>query len=134
MDSKVAVSCADLYRVARLQVVGDHRLCDQRLHLALEISLERPRAVNGIVAVFDDEIFRERGDHQLQLFVFQPCGKILYQQVDDLRDILFGERFVVDDLVQPVENSGLKLCLRSCETFSFASSEISPFSSMPSSR
>lgn len=38
-DGKVSVPCADFDRVACLQVVCDHRLCDERFDFALEISL-----------------------------------------------------------------------------------------------
>ena len=49
---------ADVERqhVARVQVAGEDGLRQQRFGLALEIALERPRAVDGVIAVVGDQL------------------------------------------------------------------------------
>lgn len=55
---------ADVERqhVARVQVAGEDGLRQQRFGLALEIALERPRAVDGVIAVVGDQLARRGRD------------------------------------------------------------------------
>lgn len=75
-------------RVAGVQVAGEDGLCQQRFGLALQVALKRPRAVYGVVAVFDDQLARLGCDLQRERFLCQTCAQIRNEQVDDSRDIL----------------------------------------------
>ena len=77
---------------------------------------------------------RLRCDLKLKRFFSQTFSKIRRLQIDYLPKVFSGQRAVEDRLVEPVQNSGLKLRRSSAITARLASSEISPFSFMPSSR
>ena len=114
--------------VARAHVALQDRPGDERLRLALQIPLERPRTVDGVEPVLNDVRLGRVGQLQRKRPVGQTAAQARNKVVDDLREVLFRQRAEEDDLVEPNARRS------SAFTPALASSVMLPAASMPSSR
>ena len=71
--------------------------------MLLQISLQRPGAVHRVVTVFHHKGFGRLRQFHGQLPVRQTFVQLLHQKVHDIADIVPGQRFKQDNLIQTVQ-------------------------------
>ena len=79
------------------------QLVDQAL---LDHPLERPGAVRRVVAQVAEQRPRRVGQLDLDVALADPLDQALDLQVDDLADLLAGQRLELDDVVEAVDELG----------------------------
>src|SRR4051812_18838878 len=105
-DDELVVLAVDGDRRSVADVASDQRPRDARLDLALDEAPQRARAVDRVVALARDERARRLGDLEREPPVGEAGADAGELQVDDLLDLLEGERLEEDDLVGAVEELG----------------------------
>src|SRR4051794_808676 len=105
-DDELVVLGVDGDRRPVADVASDQRPRDARLDLALDEAPQRARAVHRVVALARDERARRLGDLEREPPVAKAGADAGELQVDDLLDLLQGERLEEDDLVDAVEELG----------------------------
>ena len=80
--------------------------------MRLEVPLEGTCAEAGIEAPFDDGVHGRIGQLNLQLAAFQAAVQIVDHEADDAADFLAGQRLVIHDLVNPVQEFGTEVGLQ----------------------
>src|SRR3954447_16957485 len=105
-DDELVVLAVDGDRRSVADVASDQRPRDARLDLALDEAPQRARAVDRVVALARDERARRLGDLEREPPVGEAGAGAGELEVDDLLDLLEGERLEEDDLVDAVEELG----------------------------
>ena len=102
------LSVCDVHRegISALYLAGDDFPADEGLNGVLDIPAQGPGAVHRVIGLINDEVFGGVGEGDGKLLVGEPAVEAGDQQVDDVSDIVFGQRLVKDDFVQPVEELG----------------------------
>ena len=72
----------------------------------LDIPAQRTRAELRVIRGVDDQLLCSLRQLAVQLFVRKTLVERVNLQIDDARDVLFGERLIEDDLVEPVQKLG----------------------------
>ena len=75
-------------------------LCNQRFDRVLDIPAQRTRTELRVIGGVDDQLLCSLRQLAVQLFVRKTLVERVNLQIDDARDVLFGERF---------KNSGRKV-------------------------
>ena len=70
--------------------------------MALQKSLEWSCTVDWVISIVDDVLFCSISHAKLNLFCLKTFFQIIHQQVNDIADILSGQWFIENDLVQTV--------------------------------
>ena len=78
------------------------RVLDQ----ALEGALERAGAEGWIPALLDDDLLSGAGQLERDLALVQAGSQARELELGDARDLLAGQLFELDDLVDPVQKLG----------------------------
>src|SRR4051812_5502018 len=104
-DELVVLAAAGAGRSVAV-VASDQRPRDARLALALDEAPQRARAVDRVVALARDERARRLGDLEREPPVGEAGADAGELQVDDLLDLLEGERLEEGNLVDAVEELG----------------------------
>ena len=86
-----------------MQVAGEDGAGNERLGVALQVALERTRAVDRVIPVGDDERLGGVGHLEVQRAVSQAAAKGGDEVVDDVRQVVARERTEHEDLIQTVE-------------------------------
>src|SRR5262249_60178303 len=94
--------------VARAELAVEDFQRERVLYHSLDRALERPRAVNGVVAPFGQQRFRRVGDLDRNLPIRQQALEALELDLDDVLDLLAPERIEDHDLVDAVQELGLE--------------------------
>ena len=97
-----SVLLVNLDHVPGTHAVGQNQSGCQRLHVLLQIPLQRPCAVNRVVAVLYNELLCAVSESDGQLSVGQTLIHILHQKADNASDIALCQRLEHDNLVQTV--------------------------------
>jgi hypothetical protein len=77
----------------------------------LDHALERTRAVGRVLAKVPDQCLGRFGQLDLDVPLAHPLDQPPHLQLDDLRDLLAGQRTELDDVVKAVDELGLELRL-----------------------
>ncbi len=86
-----------------MQVAGEDGAGNERLGVALQVALERARAVDRVIPVGDDERLGGVGHLEVQRAVSQAAAKGGDEVVNDVRQVVARERTEHEDLIQTVE-------------------------------
>ena len=89
-------------RISRLEESADNLFRDERFNRVRNKSLERTRAVNGIVTALDDIILCRFGYGERNIFLGKSLRKSFKEQIDNLAYFLSRERLVEYYLVESV--------------------------------
>ena len=93
----------DGYRRAGGQLAGEDGAGDERLDARLQVSAQRPRAVQRVVAAADYQLLCRVRDLELQRAIGQTLAQRLDHDVDDAAEVRLGERMEHDRLVEAVQ-------------------------------
>ena len=88
------------------RVFGDDLAGDQGLDVRLDEPLQRAGAVLRVEGRVDHVVLGGVGQRQVELACLHAFAEVFDQQVDDAVDVLLGQRLVVDDLVETVQELG----------------------------
>src|SRR5699024_4659489 len=80
-------------------VAGDDPPAHQVLHRVLEIPAQGPGTVHGVVGGVQDVVLGRLGELHAQPLVGQALVQARHEQVDDVEDVVPGQRLVEHDLV-----------------------------------
>ena len=87
-------------------VGGDHPASDEGLHMALQVTLQRPGAEDGVEAPVDHGVHGSVGQGDFQLLVLEAFVQTGDHQADDRADLVPGQGLVIHDLIDPVQELG----------------------------
>src|SRR5262245_5779725 len=106
LEGEPAVDRVDAHGLALLELALEQPERERVLDLALDRALQWPCAVRRVPAGLGEVLLRRVGQLEGQA----PLGEARPQpselEVDDLADLLTGERLELDDLVDPVQELG----------------------------
>ena len=89
----------------------DNLSCNQRFHMGLQITLQRTCTIDGIKALVDDVGHRSICELNAQLAVLQTAVEAFEHQAHDGADLVAGERLVIHNLINTVEEFGAEVGL-----------------------
>ena len=84
-------------------LAGDQRPADPGLEGALEEALQRPGAVDRVVALAGDVLPRRVRELELHPAAGEPAAEVLEEEPDDLPDLVEAERLEEHHVVDPIQ-------------------------------
>src|SRR3954469_5423799 len=103
VERELAVGNVDANHVALSEVALEEPQRERVFHEPLDRALEGARAVGRVPAGVGEMLLRGVGQLEGQAPLCQPLAEPRQLEVDDLADLLPGERPELDDLVDPVQ-------------------------------
>src|SRR2546430_6790631 len=108
LENQFSILRRDLDFGAGLNVAAQNFFGQWIFEITLDRASHRSRAVIRVVTFFDHELMRQIIENDLHFLGLQANLHLLYLQIDNLEEVRFLERVEDGDLVEAIEEFGLK--------------------------